>query len=147
MNLIDRFCAVYIRHTRLAGVLYSIVPWVAGFVGMFCTLPFREVYVLRLGLVVVVGGGVAAWLHEYGVKLWLIKHRSTEGPATLVDGAMIGAAVGVGIQVIPSLTSLIGTNHPDEAKNIIIGLWVGGLLIGALIGSLLASVLGRYVSR
>lgn len=147
MNLANRFGAVYIRHTRLAGALYCIVPWVAGYVGMFCALPFREVYVLRLGLIMVVGGSVAAWLHEYGVKLWLIKHRSTEGPATVVDGAMVGAAVGAGIQVLPSLTGLLGTNHPDEAKTIIIGLWVAGILIGALIGSLLASVLGRYVSR
>ena len=31
-----------------------------------------------------------------------------------------GAAVGVGMQVLPSLTSLIATNHPEEARVIII---------------------------
>jgi hypothetical protein len=147
MNPINRFGEAYIHHAKLAGALYCIVPWVAGFVGMFFTLPFREVYMLRLGLIVVIGGGIAAWLHEYGVKSWLVKHRSAEGPATVMDGAMIGAAVGLGIQILPSLTGLIGTNHPDEAKTIIIIIWIAGMVIGAFIGSLLAYMWGQYISR
>jgi hypothetical protein len=147
MNSTNRFGELYINRAKLVGALYCIVPWVAGFAGMFCTLPFREVYLLRLGLVVVIGGSVAAWLHQYGVRLWLIKHRSAEGPATLVDGAMIGAAVGVGIQTLPSLTILIGTNHADEAKTLIIGMWVAGIVIGALIGLLMASILGQYTGK
>ena len=77
------------------------------------------------------------------MKIWLIKHRSTEGPATVVDGALIGAAVGVGIQILPALTGLIATNHPEEAKAVIIGVWLASIGIGALIGSVLASVWGR----
>ena len=147
MNSINRFCEVNIHHAKLVGSLYCIIPWVAGFAGMFCMLPFREVYLLRLGLIVLVGGSIAARLHEYGLNLWLIKHRSAKGPATLIDGAMIGSAVGGGIQVFPSLTSLIGTNHPDEAKTMIIGIWIAGIIIGALIGLLMAPILRQYLDR
>jgi hypothetical protein len=136
----------YIRHARLAGALFCIVPAVAWFVGGLCLVPFREVYLLRLGLSVVVGGCAAAWLHEYGVKIWLIKHRSADGPAKAVDGAVIGAAVGIGIQILPALTNLIATNHPEEAKAVIIGIWLASIGIGAVVGSVLAAVWGRYVS-
>ncbi len=146
MNSMKRFAESYIRHARLAGVLYCVIPSVAWFVGGMCLVPFREVYLLRLALAVLIGGCLAARLHEYGVKLWLIKHRSAEGPATVADGALIGAAVGVGIQVLPALTGLIATNHPDEAKAVIIGVWLVSIMIGAIIGSVLASVWGRYVS-
>jgi hypothetical protein len=146
MNAMKRFGDSYIHHARLAGALYCIVPSVAWFVGGLCMIPFREVYLLRLGLSVVIGGCVAAWLHEYGVKAWLIKHRSAEGPATVVDGALIGAAVAVGIQILPALTGLIATNHPEEAKAVIIGVWLASIMIGAIIGSVLASAWGRYVS-
>ena len=146
MKPMTHWSEAYIRHAKLAGALYCIVPWAAGFIGLFCTLPFREVYVMRLGLSVVVGGCVAAWLHDYGVKIWLVKHNSKDGPATVVDGTLIGAAVGVSIQILPSLTGLIGTIHPDEAKTIIIGVWLAGIVIGAIVGSVLACVWKRYVS-
>ena len=147
MDAMQRFGDAYIRHARLGGALYCIVPSVAWFVGGLCLVPFREVYLLRLGLCVVVGGSVAAWLHEYGVRTWLIKHRSPAGPATPVDGAVIGAAVGGGIQVLPALTGFIATNHPEEAKATVIGVWLVSLAIGAIIGSILSSVWGRSVSR
>ena len=104
MISMQRFADSYIRHARLAGVLYCVIPSVAWFVGGLCLVPFREVYLLRLALAVVVGGSIAAWLHEYGVKLWLIKHRSVEGPATVVDGALIRATVGIDIQILPALS-------------------------------------------
>lgn len=147
MSSMQRFGESYIRHARLIGALYCIVPSAAWFVGGLCLVPFREVYLLRLGLSVVVGGCIAAWLHEYGVKLWLIKHRSPEGPASAVDGALIGAAVGISIQILPALTNLIATNHPGEAKAVIIGIWLTSIVIGALVGSVLASIWGLYVSR
>jgi hypothetical protein len=147
MDAMQRFGDSYIRHARLGGALYCIVPSVAWFVGGLCVIPFREVYLLRLGIAVLVGGWVAAWLHAYGVKIWLIKHRSPAGPATAVDGALIGTAVGGGIQVIPALTAFIATNHPEEAKAIVIGVWLVSLVIGALVGASLASIWGQYVSR
>lgn len=147
MSSMQRFGDWYIRRARLVGALYCIVPSIAWFVGGLCRVPFREVYLLRLGLAVVVGGCIAAWLHGYGVKLWLIKHRSGQGPADAWDGGLIGAAVGVGIQILPALTNLIATNHPDEAKTVIIGIWLVAILIGALNGTVLASIWARYVSR
>jgi hypothetical protein len=146
MNSMKRFGQWYLRQPRLVGALYCIVPSVAWFVAGLCMVPFREVYLLRLGLSVVVGGSIAAWLHEYGVTTWLIKHRSAQGPATVLDGAVVGAAVGPGIQVLPALTGLIATNHPEEAKAIVIGAWLASIVIGAIIGSALAWVWGRHVS-
>ncbi len=145
MDSSSRFGAWFIRHARLAGALYCIVPSVVWFVGGLVLVPFREVYVLRLGLSIAVGGWIAAWLHEYGVKTWLIKHRSTDGPATAMDGVLIGAAVGAGISILPALTGLIGTNHPEEAKAVVIGTWLVSLAIGACVGAVLASVWKRSV--
>lgn len=146
MDAMKRLGDWYIRHAKLAGVLYCIVPSTIWFLVSLCLIPFREVYLLRWGLAVVVGGFLAAWLHEYGVKLWLIKHRSPQGPANAVDGALIGAAVGLSIQIVPALTNLIATNHPDEAKTTIIAVWLVSIVIGALVGCGVASVWGRYVS-
>ena len=140
VNPMLRFAEFCLRHPRWIGALYCIVPAVAWLVGAICLVPFREVYLLRVALSVVIGGSVAAWLHEYGVKLWLAKHRCTEGPAGVLDGAMIGAAVGWGIQLLPPLTSLIATNHPEEAKTAIIAIWLISAAIGALVGAALASV-------
>ena len=134
-----RFADLCIRHPRWFGALYCIVPSVAWLVGAVCLIPFREVYLLRVALSVVIGGSIAAWLHEYGLKLWFVKHRGSEGPAGVLDGALIGAAVGWGIQVLPSLTSLIATNHPEEAKTAIIVIWLISAAIGALVGAALAS--------
>jgi hypothetical protein len=149
MTSMQRFAAGYIRRAKLAGVLYCVIPALVWFaVAMWLIgIPFREVYLLRLGLSVVVGGGIAAWLHEYGVKLWLTKHRSADGPATVVDGALIGSAIGLGIQILPALTAVIGTNHPEDAKTTIIIVWLVSIAVGAIIGSVLASVWGRFVSR
>ena len=147
MEAMQRFGDAYIRRAHLGGALYCIVPSVAWFLGGLCRVPFREVYLLRLGLSVIVGGYIAALLHEYGVKLWLIKHRSPAGPATAVDGALIGSAIGGAIQVLPALTGFIATNHPDETKSVVIGVGLVSLAIGAVIGALLASIWGQYVIR
>ncbi len=142
----NRFAEWYIRRARLMGALYCIAPAVAWLLGSLFLVPFRGVYLLRAGLSAAVGGCVAAWLHEYGVKMWLIKHRSPEGPATVVDGALIGAAVGLSIQILPALTAFIATNHPEEAKTFVIGVWLVSIVLGTVIGSALSRTWGRFVS-
>ena len=143
----NRLCEIYIRRAKLIGICYCAVPVIAWFVAMICVVPFRGVYLLRLALSLIVGGYIAACLNDYGVRLWLLKHRSKEGPATVTDGFLMGAGVGVGINFIPPLTALIGTNHPEEAKLLILMSWLAGIVVGGLIGAILASFGRRYVSR
>ncbi len=139
-------CELYVRRTRLIGALYCIMPTVAWFTFEMMRVPFREVYLLRLALALVVGGYVAARVNEYGVNLWMTKHRSKDGPCTLKDGALIGAAVGIGIVFLPPLTSLISSHHVQEAKLFIIVVWACGIINGAIIGALLGSIGVRHLS-
>jgi len=141
------FSETYIERARLIGALYCIIPSMAWFVGLLCAAPFRWVYVLRVALSVIFGGIVAAGLHRYGVKLWLLKHRSSQGPATPADGALIGAAVGLGVQILPALTYFIGTNHPEDAKTGVIVVWLASMVVGAAVGAIVTSLLGRQVGR
>ncbi len=139
-----RLCEWYILHAKLIGVFYCWIPTLAWFVAMFFVVPFREVYLLRLVLSLLLGGCLAAWINDYAVRLWLVKHRSQEGPATVIDGILIGAGVGIGTTFLPPLTSLIATHHPDEAKLLILVSWGAGIVFGGVIGGLLASI-GRRV--
>ena len=141
----NRLCESYIRHAKLIGAFYCWVPTIAWFGAMMFVVPFREVYVLRLVLVLLVGGLITAWINDYGVRLWLVKHRSQEGPATVVDGILIGAGVGIGTTFFPPLTSLIATHHPEEAKLLIIVSWGAGIVLGGVIGGLLASIGRKYL--
>lgn len=141
----NRLCEIYIRHAKLIGAFYCWVPAVAWFTIMMFVVPFREVYLLRLVLVLVAGGYVAARLNDYGVHLWLIKHRSKDGPATIVDGILIGAGVGIGTTFFPPIASLIGTRHPEEAKLFIIIVWAVGIVFGGIIGGMLASIGRKYL--
>ncbi len=75
----------YIRHSALIGALYCLVPTIAGFAILFATVPFREVYVLRLAISIAAGGSLAAFANARGTGLWLAKHRSPDGPATALD--------------------------------------------------------------
>jgi hypothetical protein len=130
----------YLRHLRAIGAVYCIAPVAVWFVGLVVLVPFRQVYLLRLALSVIVGGYVAARANEYGVTLWLTKHRSSAGPATVVDGTLIGAAVGMAVALVPPLTNLISSNHPSEAQLAIIGCWLASMCCGAIIGGVLAAV-------
>ena len=141
----NRLCEGYIRHAKLIGAFYCLIPTVAWFAGLMFVVPFREVYLIRLALALFVGGAVAACINDYGVRLWLIKHRSREGPATVVDGILIGAGVGIGTTLLPPLTSLISTHHPEEAKLFIILSWSAGIVFGGLIGGVLSSIGWRYI--
>lgn len=141
----NRLCEGYIHHARLIGLLYCWIPTIAWFVVMIFFFSFRGVYLLRLVIALLVGSCVAAWINDYGVRLWLIKHSSKEGPATAGDGFLIGAGVGIGITFLPPLTSLIATNHPEQAKVFIILSWSAGIGLGGLIGSVLASIYRKHV--
>jgi hypothetical protein len=141
----NRLCEGYIRHAKLIGTFYCWIPTIVWFGLMMLVFPFREVYMLRLVLALLLGGYIAARINDYGVRLWLIKHRSQEGPATVGDGILIGAGVGIGTTFLPSLTSLIATRHPEEAKVFIICSWSAGIVFGGLIGGLLALIGRKYL--
>lgn len=142
-----RLCDGYIRHAGLIGFVYGILPpliWLA----VFLTFPvFRNVYILRVVIAIVVGGALGAWLNRFGLSLWLLKHRSSEGPASVLDGTLIGAAIGCGMTILPPLTSLIASNHLEEAKTFIIGSWLASCIIGGLMGTVLAVLGQRHVER
>ncbi len=142
-----RLCQLYIRRVKVIGVLYCAVPTLVWFLAVVATVPFRSVYVLRMGLSLVVGGCIGAQLNRFGLSLWLTKHRSQDGPATVADGALIGAGIGVGTSFLPPLTSLIGTHHLEAAKWFIICSWIAAAVAGALIGSVLAVVGRRHIKR
>jgi hypothetical protein len=145
--MMKRLCEWYIRHAKLIGACYCWIPTLAWFGTMIFLVPFRGIYLLRLVLSLILGGWIAARIDDFGVRLWLMKHRSHEGPATIIDGILIGAGVGVGTTFLPPLTSLIATNHPEEAKLLIILSWSAGIVSGGLIGGLLASIGRRYIDH
>lgn len=140
-----RLCEWYIRRANLIGAVYCWIPTLVWFGAMMFIVPFREVYLLRLALCLFLGGFIAARINDYGVRLWLLKHRSEDGPATVADGILIGGGVGIGTTFLPPLTSLIGTNHPEEAKLLIIVSWSTGIVFGGLIGGILASIGRKYL--
>ena len=142
-----RLCQLYIRRVKVIGVLYCAVPTLVWFLAVAATVPFRGVYALRLGLSLVIGGWIGAELNRFGLSLWLAKHRSQDGPATVPDGALIGAGIGLGTALLPPLTSLIGTHHLEAAKSFIICSWIGAAVVGALIGSGLAVIGRRHIER
>jgi len=140
-----RLCDWYILHAKLIGAFYCWIPTIAWFGAMLFVDPFREVYLLRLALALLLGGCIAAWINNFGVRLWLVKHRSQEGPATVIDGILIGAGVGIGTTFLPPLTSLIATHHPEEAKLLIIVSWGAGIVFGGVIGGILTSIGRKYL--
>jgi hypothetical protein len=142
-----RLCDLYIRHAGLIGAIFCIIPTLVWFIGMFLTIPFREVYLLRMGLCLIIGSAIAAYLNRYGVETWLCRHRSAGGPATIVDGILIGAAVGIGSALLPALTSFIKTNHPEEAKTFVIISYLSVIIVGSVIGGILAAIGRKYLSR
>jgi hypothetical protein len=142
-----RCCESYVRRAWLAGVLYCVVPTLAWFGGMFATYPYRDVYLLRLAVALLGGAVVAAIVNRFGAALWVAKHRSPSGPATVADGALIGAACGWGSALVPPLTGLIQTNHPMEARTFVIVAWLGAAAIGAVVGGVLAAVGRKHLDQ
>ena len=137
----------YLRRAGLIGCLYGIVPVIIWFSFMFATIPFREVYALRLVLSLVIAGGSGAYLNRYGLTLWLIKHNSRRGPATVLDGMLIGAAIGVGTSLFAPLTALIASHHIEEAKGFIIICWLLAGSIGFIWGGIVTAIGGRNIDR
>ena len=140
-------CDLYIRHAGWIGAIFCAVPPGVWFTTMLLSIPFRQVYLLRLGLCLAVGSPIAAYLNRYGVNAWLCKHRSRSGPATMVDGVLVGAAIGIGSVLLPVLTALISTNHPEAAKTFIIVSYLSVTFVGAVLGAILAAIGRRYVDR
>jgi hypothetical protein len=142
-----RLCEFYIRHAGWIGALFCAVPALVWFAAVLLTIPFREVYLLRLGLCLVVGSPIAAFLNRYGVSAWVGKHRSGDAPATLLDGTLIGAAIGIGSTFLPALTVFIRTNHPEAAKTFVIVNYLSVTFIGAVIGAVLATIARKHLDR
>ncbi len=140
-------CDFYIRRAKLIGALFCIVPTLAFFIVLGLTIPFREVYLLRLLLSVIGGGALGAFANDYGIRLWLIKHRSAAGPATRLDGALIGAAVGIAVALVPPLTLLIASNHLSAALAGIVIVYLATMANGAMIGMFVAAIGIKYLDR
>ncbi|MFA6032292.1 MAG: hypothetical protein WC889_05280 [Myxococcota bacterium] len=140
-------CEAYIRRAKLIGALYSIVPSLLWAVGLLLLNPFREVYLLRIALSLVLGGLSCAIVHDRCVGLWVARHSSGEGPAGVGDGMILGASIGMAAVLFPSLTTLIASNHIEEAKSYIIASWLSGALIGAIMGGVAAYAGRKYLDR
>lgn len=137
----------YIGRARMIGALYALVPTTLWSAGMLIAIPFRSVYLVRISLALILGATAGAFAHGYGLRLWLAKHRSADGPATAHDGVVIGSAVGAVTALFPPLTTLIASNHPEEAKTFIIVSWLAGAVLGAVAGGVLAARWGGRIAR
>lgn len=142
-----RLCEFYIRHAAWIGAIFCAAPTFVWFGAMLLWIPFREVYLLRLGLCLAVGCPIAAYLNRYGVNAWLCKHRSPDGPAAIIDGMLIGAAIGIGSALLPVLSALIRTNHPEAAKTFVIVSYLSAAFLGTVLGAILAAIGRRYLDR
>lgn len=140
-----KLCDLYIKRAGLVGVLHCALPSLGWFAGMLLFVPFREVYLVRLALCLVVGCPIGAYLNRYSVDMWLLKHYSDSGPARIFDGTLNGAAVGIGTALLPSLTSLISSNHPEMAKSFIIVSYLASAFVGGKIGTMVAAVGRKYL--
>jgi len=144
---LQRLCDSYVRNAATIGALYVVVPTLIWFGLCLALWPLRPVYILRLALAAVVGGAASAFLNRYGVDLWILKHRSRQGPATLLDGALIGAGVGFGCAFLPPLTNLISSTDLEFVKLFVLAVWAGGALVGGLNGLWLTAVGRAHFAR
>jgi len=140
-----KLCDLYIRQAGLVGVFHCALPSLGWFLGMLLFVPLREVYIVRLALCLVVGCPIGVYLNRYSVDMWLLKHKSDSGPATIIDGTLNGAAVGIGTALLPALTSLISTNHLEMAKTFIIVSYIASAFVGGIIGTIFAAVGRKYI--
>lgn len=135
----QRLASLYVRRAALFGALWCIVPTAIVWLVMLSqSLPFRPVYIFRFAVTAVLGGALGAFANRYGVFLWLLKHRSPEGPATVLDGAAIGAAVGWITGLVGPLAGFIATDHVEDVKTLVIVAWLAAAVTGTIAGALLA---------
>ena len=142
-----KLCDLYVAKAGLIGALYCIVPTLMGFAVVFCVAPFRQVYLFRLAIAILVGGPVAAYLNRFGLSLWLCKHNSSRGPATALDGTLIGWFLGMGMAVIPAFVHFIASNGMSETKTIVLAIWFIAGVVGAILGGTLGLVGVKYLDR
>ena len=142
-----RVADFYVRRAGLIGFLYGVVPCLIGYAWLFFAHSFRSVYVLRFVLSLPIAGLSGACMNRYGLEFWLTRHRSPEGPATVLDGMMVGAWIGVATAFVTPFLSLIGTNHPEQAKSVIIWSWLSAALIGLVWGGIITALAGEHVPR
>ena len=140
-----KLCNLYIQHAGWVGVFHCALPALVWFASMLVFVPLRGVYLVRLALCLAVGCPIGAYLNRYSVDMWLAKHRGDSGPARIIDGTLNGAAVGIGTALLPALTALISSNHPEMAKTFIIVAYIAAALVGAVIGSMVAAVGRKYL--
>ena len=140
-----KLCDLYIKRAGLVGVFHCALPALCWFVSLLVFVPFREVYLVRLALCLVVGCPIGAYLNRYSVDMWLVKHHSGSGSARIFDGTLNGAAVGIGTALLPALTSLIGSNHLEMAKSFIIVSYIASAFVGGIIGTMVAAVGRKYI--
>lgn len=140
-------CRWYVRRAGLIGACYAFAPSLLWYALVIGAGRYREVYLLRLAITLLAGGPIGALVHREGVSLWLIKHRSVKGPATLLDGILIGGGVSLGCALLPPLTSLIASTDMDYARGVILSSWVSAVLVGAIVGAALTYAGRRTVAR
>ena len=142
-----KLCDLYVAKAGLIGALYCVSPTLIGFAVVFCVVPFRQVYLYRLAIAILVGGPVAACLNRFGLSLWLSKHTSPKGPATALDGTLIGWFLGMGMAVIPAFVHFIASNGMSETKTVVIAIWFIAGVVGAIIGGTVGWVGTKYLDR
>ena len=142
-----KLCDLYVAKAGVIGALYCMVPTLIGFVVVFCVMPFRQVYLYRLAIAILVGVPVAAYLNRFGLSLWMIKHASPKGPATVLDGMLMGSFLGMGMAVIPAFTHFIASSNVSRTQTIVLGIWLVAGVVGAIIGGILGMVGRKYLDR
>jgi hypothetical protein len=143
--VMKKLCDLYVAKAEFIGALFCIVPTLIGFAVTFCVVPFRQVYICRLAIAILVGGPIAAYLNRFGLSLWMSKHNSVKGPATALDGALIGWFLGMGMAVVPAFTHFISSNGMSETKTIVIAIWFGAGVVGALLGGTIGLIGAKYI--
>ena len=146
-EIMKRLVEGFVNRAAMIGALYCILPTLILFGYIFATVPFRMVYLVRLGISLVVGGVIAAVVNRVGVNMWVAKHRSQAGPASLLDGALVGAGVGISAALVPPLTHLIQSSNLEYAKTAIIVTWLVTAVLGILVGLVFAAIGRKHLER